>query len=251
MNAVLERMLHTGTVEGIDGTAVPLKSNITPDMGAFVQRIVYDLQPDSSIEVGCAYGVSSLFICEALPAAARHTIIDPFQQEIWGDLGWENLKRAGFSDRVTLFREMSYRRLPALESSGARYQFALIDGQHTFDYVLVDFFYIDKMLDVGGVVIFDDLTYPSIRRTCRYILRNLNYESIGQARKRPSAKKRAVTRAVAMAGRLSRLAADDYLHTDEDLGISSPQYIALRKTANNEARDGLDGTRHWTFHRPF
>jgi len=45
----------------------------------------------------------------------------------------------------------------------------LIDGFHTFDHALVDFFYVNKMLDVGGVVIFDDVNMPSIARLIAHV----------------------------------------------------------------------------------
>ena len=39
----------------------------------------------------------------------------------------------------------------------------------------IDFFYIDKMLCEGGIVIFDDADWPSIRRVLRYVVSNLEY----------------------------------------------------------------------------
>jgi hypothetical protein len=57
--------------------------------------------------------------------------------------------------------------------------FAFIDGARTFDYVLVDFFLIDKLLNPGGIVILNDFSYPSIRSVCRYVLSNLHYKCIG------------------------------------------------------------------------
>jgi NAD(P)-dependent dehydrogenase (short-subunit alcohol dehydrogenase family) len=51
-----------------------------------------------------------------------------------------------------------------------------IDGWHTFDHVLIDFFYIDQMLNTGGVVVFDDVGYPAIKRACDFIITNRNYD---------------------------------------------------------------------------
>jgi predicted O-methyltransferase YrrM len=72
-----------------------------------------------------------------------------------------NLRRAGFEDLITFYPEPSYRCLPRLEASQETFDFAFVDGMHTFDYVFTDFFYIDKMLPVGGVIVFDDVYYPS------------------------------------------------------------------------------------------
>ena len=54
------------------------------------------------------------------------------------------------------------------EAQGERIDFAFIDGAHTFDHALVDFFYIDRMLNVGGIVAFDDLGFPCIEKVCRF-----------------------------------------------------------------------------------
>ena len=76
---------------------------------------------------------------------------------------------------VELHEELSYRALPQLEQAGTRVDLAFIDGWHTFDFAFVDFFFIDKMLREGGVVLFDDADWRSIRPILRYALTNLPY----------------------------------------------------------------------------
>ena len=75
-----------------------------------------------------------------------------------------NLKRAGYYDRVEFYEEASFECLPKPLARNEKIDFAFLDGQHTFDYVLVDFFYVDKILSVGGIIVFDDLQY---RAYCR------------------------------------------------------------------------------------
>ena len=97
MNAVLADIVTSQQVS--DGTtSFPLRHPdfpdspvaVDPEEGALLQRIVDDVKPVRSLEIGCAYGVSSLYICEALsrlpfrPASAkanpaRHIVVDPFQ----------------------------------------------------------------------------------------------------------------------------------------------------------------------------
>ena len=91
--------------------------------------------------------------------------------------GLHNVKRAGFNDRYFFHEEQSQVVLPRLDAAGTRIQFALIDGWHTFDHTLVDFFFIDRMLDVGGIIVLDDVGYPSICRLCHFILANRNYST--------------------------------------------------------------------------
>ena len=116
----------------------------------------------TSIEIGCAYGISSIFICLALSeingSNFSHTILDPYQyrDDKWCGIGMENIKRSGFSDNVQLLEKGSELALPELLANNQSYRFGFIDGWHTFDHCLMDFFYINKMLEVGGVICFDD-----------------------------------------------------------------------------------------------
>ena len=103
-------------------------------------------------------------------------MIDPQQHgPSWRGIGLANVLRAGYGHFTRLIEEPSYRALPELERSGQHIDFAFIDGWHTFDFGLVDFFYIDRMLNVGGVVAFDDANWPAIRKLCRFVNTNLSY----------------------------------------------------------------------------
>jgi hypothetical protein len=68
--------------------------------------------------------------------------------------------------------------LPSLLASVLKVQFVLIDGWHTFDQVLLDFFYVDKLLEDGGIVAFDDVVMPAINRAVRYFLNYPNYRIV-------------------------------------------------------------------------
>ena len=54
--------------------------------------------------------------------------------------------------------------------------FAFIDGWHTFDYTLVDFFLIDKILNNGGIVAFHDGYGRSKQKVFRFLETHRNYE---------------------------------------------------------------------------
>ena len=81
---------------------------------------------------------------------------------------------------VDFYEVPSYLGLSRLIEERATIDFVFVDGAHTFDYVLVDVFLIDKLLRPGGIIILDDLLYPSIRIVCRYVLLNLRYKCAGQ-----------------------------------------------------------------------
>ena len=182
MNPVLKKILETGLVETAEGELREPRGPVSEEEGRLLQELVQQLKPKVSLEVGLACGVSAMFICDGLEQAGggRHIVIDPnqegdFSNRGWGRIGLLNLERAGHGDKIEFFNQPSHRALPQIEAQGRRIQFAFIDGWHTFDYVLVDFFYIDKMLDVGGVVVFDDVNWPAIRDVCRFVAKNCSY----------------------------------------------------------------------------
>jgi glycosyltransferase involved in cell wall biosynthesis len=79
-----------------------------------------------------AYGVSTLFICQALrdKGGGHHTAIDPEQHSTWQSIGMLNLKRAGYENLVTVHPTFDYVALPRLLERGEVYAFAFIDGMH-------------------------------------------------------------------------------------------------------------------------
>ena len=148
MNDVLSEILETGVTKTASGSStIKIHSSISASEGQFLQKLVRQLNPTISLEVGLAYGISALFICDALNAhnGTHHIVIDPNQSSRehpwgWGGIGIANLRRAGYGDIVRLIEAPSYRALAELEGSGQRIDFAFIDGMHTFDFTLVDFF---------------------------------------------------------------------------------------------------------------
>jgi predicted O-methyltransferase YrrM len=178
MNPVLREILDLHVV--IDGlTEVPLKDNMDEREGELIGRCFAEVRPSVSVEIGCAYGISAMFACDALAfneRECRHIILDPFQSTHWRGIGIHNLRRAGY-DKIVELREIgSEIGLPAMLGAGVRLQCAIIDGWHTFDHTLVDFFYVNKMLDPGGVVIIDDAQWPGIMPVVDHIATYPAYE---------------------------------------------------------------------------
>lgn len=182
VNPVLEEILRTREVTSDEGERFPLRDEISSDEGMFLQRIIGAIKPRICLEIGLAYGVSTLFICETLRkvGASKHIVIDPYQNTIFRDIGLRNLRQAGYEDLIEFIEEPSEIALPTLLKRETRVDFAFVDGWHTFDHTLVDFFYINRMLNVNGVVAFDDTNWPSISKLCRFISRYPCYKIFGK-----------------------------------------------------------------------
>jgi predicted O-methyltransferase YrrM len=171
MNALLAELLATNHVQWPDGARQPLHSHIPAFECQIIQQWIKDYRCSQLIEIGLAYGISSLFICDAIadqPEAVYH-IIDPHQTRNWQGVGLRHLQAAGYGTRFHFYENYAECVLPHLWQAGFRCDFALIDGRHTFDQTLVDFFWINKLLVVNGLVIFDDIQLPAIQRATKYV----------------------------------------------------------------------------------
>ena len=236
MNPVLKQILDTGMVS--DGTkTVRLHSNMQQDEGDLIQRMIATVKPSMTLETGMAYGVSTLYICEALsrlPHPAKHIAIDPGQSTDWLGIGRYNVQQAGYEKMVQVIERGSEIALPRLLADGVRIGFAVIDGWHTFDHALIDFFYINRMLSTGGVVLFDDVNYESIHKLVRYILNYPAYRMVGVAgtpRQPPSVLGR-IRRGLSNMTLAKAIVREDLLNRPWDRGWGS--CVALQKTGPDE-----------------
>jgi predicted O-methyltransferase YrrM len=154
----------------LDGKTYNVHSAIDLEEGALIQRLVRQTRPKVYLEIGLAYGVSALYAETALRENGgdyQHYILDPLQAD-WENVGLRVLEKEGFAQNVTFIGKGSEVALPELYASGVTLDMAFIDGWHTFDHALIDFFYINKMLNVGGVVIFDDANWPAVAEVIRH-----------------------------------------------------------------------------------
>ena len=252
MNAVLQQIISTQQVS--DGSStLPLRHPsapnlpvaVDPEEGAFLTRIIDVVKPSTSLEIGMAYGVSALYICEALsklPHPARHIVMDPFQSTQWRGIGLQNIAAAGYAPLLEFHENRSEFVLPQLLAAGTSIEFAFIDGWHTFDQVLLEFYYLNRMLSVGGVIAFDDAERRGINRVIRHALSYSTY--------RVFEPERGQSNDVSLGGRLRRrlnripkagtLIRRDVLSRDWDLGIHST-CVAIQKVAEDRRGSSWEG----------
>ncbi|HJQ23974.1 MAG TPA: class I SAM-dependent methyltransferase [Blastocatellia bacterium] len=179
MNQLLDTIYSSGKVEDADGQPVAcFPTSVTYETGTVLYDLIRQHDLQKTLEVGMAYGLSSLFICQALKdgGAGMHTAMDPAQSSSWRSIGLLNVERAGLGHLLRFFEASSEDLLPRLVADGERFDLAFIDGMHLFDYTLVEFFYIDRMLEVNGYVVFDDIWMPAIRKVIAFVLKNRAYQ---------------------------------------------------------------------------
>jgi len=123
--------------------------------------------------------------------------------------------------------------------NGTKIDFAFIDGMHTFDYTLIDFFYIDRLLNAGGVIVFDDLCIPAVNKVCRYALTNRAYSLFEiQDLPRLSLNKKLLLSMPFLSKKIKNYFNQEFLMPDYMLGLSNRYYVAIKKDRDDLITDG-------------
>lgn len=161
------------------GEQIALHSHTPREQGEFLQRLYEKVKPKKSLEVGLAYGISTLFILEKAremgASDKSHIVIEPFS---WGTAAIYNIRQEQLENYVEIRNELSDVVIPTMYLNNERIQFAYVDTTKLFDVVMQDFYFIDKILDVGGVVIIDDSSTGGISLVVRFISTLPHYEIV-------------------------------------------------------------------------
>lgn len=157
---------------------------VSDAQGEIIAKLHRSLRPTLSIEIGLAYGFSTIFILDAMKEAnyGHHVALDPAEESLFHGIGLQAVKDAGLGERFEWMQRYSADALPTLLREGKHAQFIYIDGAHLFDYALVDFFLSDQILDIGGMILMDDMWMASIKRVVSFISKNMKwYERVDVA----------------------------------------------------------------------
>ena len=177
-NKLLQQLLEKKEIV-YNGKKHKIKSNINYEEGMLLYNLIVQNKLHRTLEVGLANGVSALFIIQALKdidAKEAHIALDPFQTKQWHDIGSKNIEKAGLKDKFTLIQEKSELALPVMAQKYAgSFVLIFIDGFHTFDNTLIDFFYSNMLLKVGGYIIIDDVLHKGVSKFIKYL--NSNYKN--------------------------------------------------------------------------
>lgn len=251
MLASLKKIFETNSIEiNSSGETIPMHSNTSAEQGLFLQKIFDEIKPSQSIEVGFAYGVSTLFILEKHreynSKDGAHLVIEPF--DAWGTAAEYNIEKEGLSRYMNLQRNFSDKVLATLFLKNHRVQYAYIDTTKQFDVIMHDFYFINKMMDAGGVIILDDCGggWPGVQRAARFFSKLPHYEVMDVHNKIVvSAKRKFIKKILSLLIDLvpfkKRIFPATDFSTDEALGLDY-SCIAFKKITEDK--------REWNWDKP-
>jgi predicted O-methyltransferase YrrM len=181
----IDAIYASGVVAGDDGQVHRIAPrSVARHRGEFLANLVRSERPRATLEVGMAWGRSTLFILGALfengDEFSRHVVMDPYQSKDFGNAALVSLRDLGIADRVEFYEDPSQLALPALARRQRLFDFAFIDGYHQFDSALVDLFYVDSMLKPGGMVVIDDMDWDPVYLVGRFAETHYGYKTVAQ-----------------------------------------------------------------------
>jgi predicted O-methyltransferase YrrM len=173
--AYLDEAYGHGSVRTPGGSEIGLAPHsIEREQGEAMRDLAVAEGAERTIEVGLALGMSALFLCQAvLERGGHHFAIDPFQERSWKRAGVTALNDAGVRELVEVIEEESQLALPRLVGEEREFDFAFVDGDHRFESVLLDIYYLTRLVRPGGLIVVDDMWMPSIRTAVAYVEKNL------------------------------------------------------------------------------
>jgi predicted O-methyltransferase YrrM len=166
---------------GTDGKLYPLDklTKISPSQGMWIYDLCVSVKPKATIEIGMAYGYSTLYILAAIAKNqfGHHTAIDPLQRSsYWQAIGLTHAQTLapiqGSEPTFQLIEDRSDRTATDLIRANSTFEIIFIDGGHRFDDVLVDFYLYAPLCTIGGHIIFDDIWMSSIQTVVAFVRAN-------------------------------------------------------------------------------
>ena len=178
----VERMFVQKSAEGDNGLNHIFPDSLPPERGLVVSEVCRAIRPKATLEVGMAWGISTLLILEALTEsggpAAPHVVMDPFQSQSYHNAALLALRKLGIDNLVEFHEERSELFLPRLVAERRRFDFAFIDGDHDYEAAFTDFRFVHMMLDPGGTILFDDSFSDGVYLVMKYAEMVLGYRRL-------------------------------------------------------------------------
>ena len=199
MNKLIKEIFSTQKVIDKNSKEYPLAGNIDFNEGEYLYNLIKNnSEITQTLEIGCAYGIASLFICSALENRKnnKHIIIDPFQDSDYKGIGLLNLDKIGINFYEHINRKSEFI-LPELAASQPEsFDLIFIDGWHTFDHTMIDLFYANKLIKKNGYIVIDDCRYHSVSKAINYFSNYPSYSIISEVSTKKLSNKAKLTKRV-------------------------------------------------------
>jgi hypothetical protein len=172
-HAITKRQMRGRTGRMFDGLAgLSSLNNLI-----VLRNLCLELKPKKTLEIGLSFGGSCLVFTSSHRDLGHtpdrpHVALDPFQATVWDDAGLAITEQAGLSPYLDFRATLSSLELPALIRENFKFGLIYIDGSHLFEDVFVDFYFVSRLLEDNGIVLFDDCSDQRVRKVINFVQTN-------------------------------------------------------------------------------
>jgi len=181
--AKLTEAFERNKIPNNKGELIEFHSGINELEAHMLVKAINDLKPMNTLEIGLAMGASAICFADAaskINPGSMHYAIDPNQFTDYGGAGVQIIKDSGLSNNFKLIEGKTHEVFHYFLDNKIKVDMAFIDGWNTFDYTFIDFFFIDKILNDGGILAFHDMNGLSKQKVLNFILTHRDYEVLTQ-----------------------------------------------------------------------
>lgn len=141
-----------------------------------MQDFIHQYNISSILELGFYHGVSTCYMAAALEEADQGSVvsIDLHSAEKREPNIEELLKKCGYLDKVEFYYEpasYNWRLMKLIEAGEKTFDLCYLDGGHDWYNTGYAFFLVDRLLQPGGWIIFDDLDWTMEHLDNKWALR--------------------------------------------------------------------------------
>jgi predicted O-methyltransferase YrrM len=174
----LDQIFSTKKTFNIDGSIIEFNSGINPEEAIKLIQVIKIKKPINTLEIGLAMGSSAVCFLDTKKKytdSCMHYAIDPNQFKDYEGAGVKIINDHNLFINFKLLEGKTHDVFHYFFENNIVLDMAFIDGWHTFDYTLIDFFLIDQILKPGGVIAFHDMYALSKIKVLKYILSHRDY----------------------------------------------------------------------------
>jgi predicted O-methyltransferase YrrM len=138
--------------------------SLPPVWCQFLMRLVSELGPRSSIELGSGVGISGAYQAAGLRRDGTGGIVTLDANPDWAKLAREGFEELGLTGTIELRLGDIAETLPGVLREVGPLDYAFVDAEHTEEGTISYFDALAPHLAPGAVVVVDDVTYPEQSR---------------------------------------------------------------------------------------
>ena len=157
-------------------------SNISVNEGLKIFELIKKYKPKKLIEIGLACGISTGYMLSAINPGDKLYSVDPFQKIEWDRFGLIN---ANYIVNELELPKNTHHWIPLFsenyfDKTNDKYDFMLIDGDHSYEGTMIDLMGSLKILNKGGILAVDDVLHEEVGKAAKSFFKKYrsNFEEI-------------------------------------------------------------------------